>query len=96
MKQGILILSTLISGLESSIISIDVFMQALIVELNELWDVGIETYDALTDKTFTLRASVLWTISDFLGLEMLSGWSTKGKTSLSHLQLRDLLGVPKT
>ncbi|XP_074322757.1 uncharacterized protein LOC141659727 [Apium graveolens] len=79
MKQENLILSTLISGPESPKNNIDVFMQPLIAELNELWEVGIETYDALTDHTFNLRASLLWTISDFPGLAMLSGWSTKGR-----------------
>ncbi|XP_063936886.1 uncharacterized protein LOC108207459 isoform X1 [Daucus carota subsp. sativus] len=79
MKQENLILSTLISGPQSPGNSIDVFMQPLIAELKELWDVGIQTYDALTDQNFTLRASVMWTISDFPGLAMLSGWSTKGK-----------------
>ncbi|XP_074379270.1 uncharacterized protein LOC141720620 [Apium graveolens] len=79
MKQENLILLTLISGPESPKNNIDVFMQPLIVELNELWEVGIETYDALTDHTFNLRASLLWTISDFPGLAMLSGWSTKGR-----------------
>ena len=47
-------------------------------ELIELWNEGIQTYDAFTDQTFILRASILWTISDFPGYAMLSGWSTKG------------------
>ncbi|KAL8122118.1 hypothetical protein AgCh_018747 [Apium graveolens] len=59
--------------------SIDVFMQPLIAELKELWEVGVNTYDALADEDFNLRARVLWTISDFPGYAMLSGWSTKGK-----------------
>lgn len=79
MKQENLILSTLISGPESPGNSIDVYMQPLIAELKELWDVGIQTYDALTDHNFNLRARVLWTISDFPGYAMLSGWSTKGR-----------------
>ena len=79
MKQENLILSTIISGPDSPGNSIDVFMQPLIAELKELWDVGVETYDALAGKNFTLRARVLWTISDFPGYAMLSGWSTKGK-----------------
>ncbi|XP_074323270.1 uncharacterized protein LOC141660205 [Apium graveolens] len=58
---------------------IDVFMQPLIAELKELWEVGVNTYDALADEDFNLRARVLWTISDFPGYAMLSGWSTKGK-----------------
>ncbi|XP_074337516.1 uncharacterized protein LOC141674713 [Apium graveolens] len=72
MKQENLILSTFIFGPESPKNNIDVFMQPLIVELNEPWEVGIETYDALTNHTFNLRAFLLWTISDFLGLAMLS------------------------
>ena len=79
MKQENLILSTLISGPNSPSNSIDVYMQPLIAELNELWDIGIQTYDAMTDQNFNLRAGVLWTISDFPGYAMLSGWSTKGK-----------------
>ena len=79
MKPENLILSTLISGPESPKNKIDVYMQPLIEELKELWDLGIETYDAFTDQKFMLRASVLWTISDFPGYAMLSGWSTKGK-----------------
>lgn len=79
MKQENLILSTLISGPDSPKNSIDVYMQPLIAELKALWNVGVETYDSLTDGNFNLRASVLWTISDFPGYAMLSGWSTKGK-----------------
>ena len=79
MKQENLILSTLISGPDSPKNSIDVFMQPLIAELKELWEVGVETYDAFADEDFKLRARVLWTISDFPGYAMLSGWSTKGK-----------------
>ncbi|XP_074360953.1 uncharacterized protein LOC141701189 [Apium graveolens] len=77
MKQENLILSTLISGPDSPKNSIDVFMQPLISELKELWEVGVNTYDALADEDFNLRARVLWTISDFPGYAMLSGWSTK-------------------
>ncbi|XP_074377147.1 uncharacterized protein LOC141718667 [Apium graveolens] len=78
MKPENLILSTLISGPESPKNSIDVYMQLLIAELNELWNEGAETHDASTGQIFTLRASLLWTISDFAGYAMLSGWSMKG------------------
>ena len=81
MKQENLILSTLISGPDSPKNNIDVYMQPLIAELKALWNIGVETYDSLTDGNFNLRASVLWTISDFPGYAMLSGWSTKGKVS---------------
>lgn len=79
MKPENLILSTLIPGPNDPGNNIDVFMQPLVQELKDLWAVGVETYDAATDQNFMLRAGVLWTISDFPGYAMLSGWSTKGK-----------------
>ncbi|KAL8135095.1 hypothetical protein AgCh_009931 [Apium graveolens] len=78
MKLENLIFSTLIPGPEYPGNDIDVYMQPLVVELKELWDVGLETYDAFADQTFMLHASLLWTISDFPGYALLSGWSTKG------------------
>ena len=79
MKTENLILSTIIPGPESPKNNIDIYMQPLISELKELWELGTQTYDAFTDQSFNLRATVLWTISDFPGYAMLSGWSTKGK-----------------
>ncbi|XP_074343103.1 uncharacterized protein LOC141680892 [Apium graveolens] len=78
MKPEYIILSTLIPGPIQPGNDIDVYMQPLIAELNELWEVGIQTYDARRDSTFQLHASLLWTISDFPGYGVLSGWSTKG------------------
>ncbi|XP_074374561.1 uncharacterized protein LOC141714968 [Apium graveolens] len=54
-------------------------MLPLISELKALWKDGVETFDSLTSENFNLRASALWTISDFPGYAMLSSWSTKGK-----------------
>ena len=79
MKLENLILSTLIPGPNDPGNNIDVYMQPLVEELKELWNAGVETYDALTNQNFMLRASVLWTIIHFPGYAMLSGWSTKGK-----------------
>ena len=78
MKPENLILSTLIPGPNDPGNNLDVYMQPLVKELKELWEEGIETYDASTNQNFILRASLLWTISDFPGYGMLSGWSTKG------------------
>ncbi|XP_072060383.1 uncharacterized protein [Arachis hypogaea] len=58
---------------------IDVYLQPLIEELKELWELGVETYDAARNKTFQMHAALLWIISDFPPYAMLSGWSTKGK-----------------
>ncbi|WMV56116.1 hypothetical protein MTR67_049501 [Solanum verrucosum] len=79
MKPEYMMLSMIIPGPSSPGQDIDVYLQPLIVELKELWEFGIETYDAHTNQTFQMRAALMWTISDFPALAMLSGWSTKGK-----------------
>jgi len=43
-----------------------------------LWG-GVEAYDASTERKFTRKAALLWTINDFPALGNLSGISTKGK-----------------
>ncbi|XP_019223799.1 PREDICTED: uncharacterized protein LOC109205544 [Nicotiana attenuata] len=79
MKPEYIMLSMIIPGPSSPGNDIDVYLQPLIAELKELWETGIETYDAETKQTFQMRAALLWTISDFPALAMLSGWITKGR-----------------
>ena len=55
---------------------IDIYLQPFIQELKELWDGGVETFDASVNETFKMRAALMWTISDFPGLGNLSGWNT--------------------
>ena len=50
----------------------------MVDELKELWEIGVQTWDAFGEENFTLHASVLWTINDFPAYGSLSGWSTKG------------------
>jgi len=47
---------------------IDVFLQPLIKDLNELWTEGVETYDSSLKEVFRIRATLMWTTSDFPGL----------------------------
>ncbi|XP_048427890.1 uncharacterized protein LOC103955232 [Pyrus x bretschneideri] len=84
MKQPNLLLSLLIPGPHSLGKEIDVYMRPLIDELNELWEVGIPTYNAYSNQSFTMKAAVLWTISDFPAYGMLSGWSTHGYKACPH------------
>ncbi|XP_048444073.1 uncharacterized protein LOC125479085 [Pyrus x bretschneideri] len=84
MKQPNLLLSLLIPRPRSPGKEIDVYMRPLIDELNELWEVGIPTYDAYSNQSFTMKAAVLWTISDFPAYGMLSGWSTHGYKACPH------------
>ena len=44
-----------------------------------MWDFGVETYHVSRNQTFQMRATLMWTISDFAVYVILSGWSTKGK-----------------
>ncbi|XP_019259987.1 PREDICTED: uncharacterized protein LOC109238017 [Nicotiana attenuata] len=79
MKQEFFILSFLIPGPKAPSNNIDVFLQPLIKELNELWDVGVETYDASTKEIFQMRAALMWTINDIPAYGTLSGWCTYGR-----------------
>nr|XP_009613390.1 uncharacterized protein LOC104106528 [Nicotiana tomentosiformis] len=79
MKPEYIILSMIIPGPSSPGNDIDMYLRPLIEELKELWEIGIDTFDAETNQTFRMRAALLCTISDFPTLAMLSGWSTKGR-----------------
>ena len=57
---------------------IDVYLQPLVEELKELWDVGVKTFDVSSKKSFQMHASLLWIINDFLAYGDISSWSTKG------------------
>ncbi|KAL6909850.1 hypothetical protein ACP4OV_001509 [Aristida adscensionis] len=74
-KQTSLILSMIIPGPDSPGNDIDVYLQPLIDELLQLWG-GVETFDASSQKKFSLRAMLLWTLNDFPALAYLYGWST--------------------
>ena len=75
MKEPHMFLSVIVPGPNNPKHKIDVFLQPLIAELKHLWEVGVETYDVSQKQNFQMRASLLWTISDFPAYSMLSGWS---------------------
>ncbi|KAG6428069.1 hypothetical protein SASPL_112318 [Salvia splendens] len=79
MKESSFMLSLLIPGPSAPGKNIDIYLQPLIADLKDLWEVGVETYDTSKMQNFQLRASLLWTISDFPGYAYLSGWSTQGE-----------------
>lgn len=79
MKQPFIFLSVLVDGPKAPGDKIDVYMEPLIKELKELWEEGVETYDASTNQMFQMRAALIWTINDFPAYANLSGWSTKGE-----------------
>ncbi|XP_025661460.1 uncharacterized protein [Arachis hypogaea] len=76
MNHTSFILSMVIPGKKSPGNKIDVYLQPLINELKDLWIDGVETFDSSSGNTFRMHAALMWTISDFPGLGMLSGWNT--------------------
>ncbi|XP_056848905.1 uncharacterized protein LOC108829822 [Raphanus sativus] len=79
MKKENIMLSLLIPGPQQPGNSIDVYLEPLIEDLNSLWSIGELTFDALSRSTFTLKAALLWTISDFPAYGNLAGCKVKGK-----------------
>ncbi|XP_018462951.1 uncharacterized protein LOC108834087 [Raphanus sativus] len=73
MKEENIMLNLLIPGPHQPGNSIDVYLEPLIEDLNHLWCIGELTYDAVSKTTFTLRAMLLWTISDFPAYGNLAG-----------------------
>jgi len=84
MKRQFMFLSLLIPGPKNPKGNLDVYMQPLIQELKQLWEVGANTYDISVKQNFNLRAAVLWTVSDFPAFGMLSGWATAGKKACPY------------
>ena len=64
----------IIPGKQSPGNNIDVYLKPLVEELRELWS-GVDTYDSSLNENFRMRAALMWTISDFPGLGILSGWN---------------------
>ena len=73
-----MLLSLLISGPQQPDNDIDVYLAPLIEDLKILWEVGIEAFDAYKKEFFTLKAVLLWTISDFPTYSNLLGCTVKG------------------
>jgi len=78
MKQMSFILSLVILGPSSLGTDIDVYLQPLIDELLELWNVGVQTFDASKMENFNMRSQLMWTINDLPAYANLSGWANRG------------------
>jgi len=67
MNQSYIMLTLLIDGPRAPGNDIDVYLRPLIEELKELWNMGVSTYDSASKQMFQMRASLMWTVIDFLG-----------------------------
>ena len=59
MKEPYFMLSLLIPSLHQPRNEIDIYLKPLVDELKELWEEGVETYDAYSKEHFQLRATLL-------------------------------------
>ncbi|GKC67063.1 ulp1 protease family, C-terminal catalytic domain-containing protein, partial [Tanacetum coccineum] len=58
---------------------IDVYLRPLIDDMIDLWEKGVEIYDAYKKQRFQLFVMIYCTINDFPAYENLSGYGTKGE-----------------
>lgn len=84
MDTPYMFLTLVIPGPKNPGQNIDLYLQPLIDELKDLWEVGVETYDSFTKQNFQLRAALMCTINDYPAYGMLSGWSTHGVLSCPY------------
>ncbi|KAK9064523.1 hypothetical protein SSX86_015905 [Deinandra increscens subsp. villosa] len=84
LKDSFVKLCLVIPGRKSPSQNLDVFLRPLIDELKQLYDEGIEVYDAYRKENFLMKAILLWTVSDFPAYAMLSGWSTHGRLACPY------------
>ncbi|CAA7049914.1 unnamed protein product [Microthlaspi erraticum] len=79
MKAENMMLTMLIPGPTAPSNNIDVYLQPLIDDLKDLWNEGMEVYDAFLKERFTLKAMLLWSITVYPALGTLAGCKVKGK-----------------
>jgi len=78
MNEPYFMLSLLIHGPYQQKNEIDIYLKLLVDELKELWEEGVETYDAYSKKHFQIRVTLLWTIHDYFEFGNVFEWWTKG------------------
>ena len=69
-------LTVIVPGTENPKEKLDVYLQPLIAELKELWEVRVQAYEIFKKQKFQLRVVLMWTISDFLAYSMFFSWTT--------------------
>ena len=77
MKASSLMLTLIIPGYLGK--DFHTFMQPVYDELNGRFDICMPTYDASRDEVFQLRATLLYTISDYPGAGILAQFSTNSQ-----------------
>ncbi|GJY50506.1 transposon protein [Tanacetum coccineum] len=79
MKRKYIMMSLLIQGPKQPGNDIDVYLRPLIDDMIDLWEKGVEIYDAYKKERFQLFAMIYCTINDFPAYGTCSGSGTKGR-----------------
>jgi hypothetical protein len=66
-KRKYLLLTIIISGPKEPGIGMDVFLEPLMQEMETLWKHGVKMWDELAKSTFTCKAIIFVTITDYPG-----------------------------
>jgi len=66
-KRKYLLLIIIISGPKAPGIDIDVFLEPLMQEMETLWKHGVKMWDELAKSSFTCKAIIFVTITDYPG-----------------------------
>jgi hypothetical protein len=78
LKEGFIFLALVIPGPREPKKQMNIFLQPLFEELKKLWQ-GVDAYYSHLRCRFTLHASYLWSIHDYLGHGKFAGWCVHGR-----------------
>ena len=84
MKQMSFILSLIISSPKSPIMDIDGYLQLLIERLQELWNIGVHTFNVSNKTNFVMRSQLMWTINDYPAYTDLFECSNSGEKACPY------------
>ena len=73
MKRKYIHMSMLIQGPKQPGTDINLYLKLLKDELHTLWEEGVNTWDALAEQYFLMRAALLYTVHDLPGYGYVSG-----------------------
>ncbi|KAL0456352.1 UNVERIFIED_CONTAM: hypothetical protein Slati_0974400 [Sesamum latifolium] len=71
-------LKMVIPGLSNLKRLVDVYLELWIEESQNLWYVGVLTYDNAKNEAFTMRTALMWTVNDLPAYKMAFEWSIAG------------------
>ena len=83
-RQEFMFLSMVIPGLNSPSKNIDVCLRPLINKLKHLQSSETLTHDVSRKQSFQMKTTLMYAINDLFVYDMVSGWSTQGKSAYSY------------